>query len=201
MLGLSVGLVLADSSVVTIALPEILARYDVEIATLAWALTSYNLALALAASPGGTLARRRRSGVFAVGIVLFAGASLACAFASTFELLVAARAAQGAAGAAVVCGALALLADVAGGDAPAACIWALAGVIGAALGPAAGGILTQLLGWESIFLVQAPVVLCALLTLHGARVVPASQPIERPHLAKRRAAGSRARSSPRSSCS
>jgi len=183
LLGLSVGLVLADSSVVTIALPEILARYDVEIATLAWALTSYNLALALAALPAALLARRRPVGVFAVGIVLFAGASLACAFASTFELLVAARAAQGAAGAAVVCGALALLADVAGGDAPAARIWALAGVIGAALGPAAGGILTQLLGWESIFLVQAPVVLCALLTLRGARVVPASQPIERPHLA------------------
>ena len=45
-----------------------------------------------------------------IGIALYVGASLACAFASTFELLVAARAAQGAAGAAVVCGALALLA-------------------------------------------------------------------------------------------
>ena len=86
------------------------------------------------------------------------------------------------AGAAVVCGALALLADVAGGDAPAARIWALAGVIGAALGPAAGGILTQLFGWESIFLVQAPVVLFALLTLRGARVAPDSGPIERPHI-------------------
>ena len=47
LLGLSVGIVLADSSVVTIALPEILAKYDVEIETLAWALTSFNLALAL----------------------------------------------------------------------------------------------------------------------------------------------------------
>ena len=105
------------------------------------------------------------------------------AFASSFELLVAARAAQGAAGAAVVCGALGLLAGVAGGDAPAARIWALAGVIGAAVGPAAGGVLTQLLGWESIFLVQAPLVLLALLTLRGVRVVPDTRPLERPHVA------------------
>ena len=183
MLGISVGLVLADSSVVTIALPEILARYDVEVATLAWALTSYNLALALAALPAAFLARRNPIPVFGVGIVAFAVASLVCAFASSFELLVSARAAQGAAGAAVVCGALALLADAAGGDAPAARIWALAGVVGAALGPAAGGVLTQLFGWESIFLVQAPVVLFALLTLRGARAVADSQPIERPHVA------------------
>ena len=81
MLGLSVGLVLADSSVVTIALPEILARYDVEIETLAWALTSYNLALAVAALPAAFLARRRPTRVFGVGIVLFAAASLASTIA------------------------------------------------------------------------------------------------------------------------
>ena len=173
---------LADSSVVTIALPDILARYHVEIETLAWALTSYNLALALAALPAAFLARRRPGPVFGVGIVLFAGASLVCAFASSFELLVGARAAQGAAGAAVVCGALDLLAGAAGGDAPAARIWALAGVVGAALGPAVGGVLTQLLGWESIFLVQAPAALLALLTLRGLRVEPHPQPLERPHV-------------------
>ena len=176
------GLVLADSSIVTIALPEILDRYDVEVATLALALTSYNLALALAALPAAFLARRRPIPVFGVGIVLFATASLVCAFAQTFGLLVSARAAQGAAGAAVVCGALALLADAAGGDAPAARMWALAGVIGAAVGPALGGVLTQLFGWESIFLLQAPVVLSALLTLRGARAVRDPRPIERPHL-------------------
>src|SRR6187455_3323004 len=179
---MSVGLVLADSSVVTIALPEILARYDVQIATLAWALTSYNLALALAALPAAFLARRTPTWVFGAGTVCFAAASLVCGFASSFGLLVSARAVQGAAGAAVVCGALALLAGVAGGDAPAARIWAFAGVIGAALGPAAGGVLTQLFGWESIFLVQAPVALAALLTLRGARAVPDLRPIERPHI-------------------
>ena len=167
---------------VTIALPEILARYDVELATLAWALTSYNLALALAALPAAYLARRRPIPVYASGIVLFAAASVVCAFASSFDLLVAARAVQGVAGAAVVCAALDLLAEAAGGDAPAARTWALAGVVGAALGPAVGGILTQLLGWESIFLVQAPVMLVALVAVRGLRGVPAPEPAERPHL-------------------
>jgi hypothetical protein len=44
-------------------------------------------------------------------------------------------------------------------------VWARAGVLGAALGPAAGGVLTQLAGWEAIFLAQAPVALLPLLAL------------------------------------
>jgi MFS family permease len=182
LLALSVGTVLADSSVVTIALPEILARYDVEIATLAWALTSFNLALALAAMPAAFIARRRPSAVFGLGLVAFAAASLVCAFAPTFAVLVVARSVQGVAGAAVVCAALDLLAQATGRQAPAARVWALAGIVGAALGPAAGGILTQLLGWESIFIVQAPVALLALLALVGAKAVPVLQSIERPHV-------------------
>lgn len=182
LLGLAVGLVLADSSIVTIALPEILAEFDVELATLAWALTSYNLALALAALPAAFVARRRPAPVFGLGIVVFAGASLGCALASSFGVLVAARTVQGVAGAAVVCAALDLLAAATDGDAPAARVWALAGVIGAALGPAAGGILTQLLGWESIFAVGTPVALIALPALVGVRAVPVPTPVERPHL-------------------
>jgi MFS family permease len=182
LLGLSVGIVLADSSVVTIALPEILARYDVELATLAWALTSFNLALALAALPAAFVARRRPTAVFGLGVVVFAVASLVCALAPSFGVLVAARAVQGVAGAAVVCAALDLLAGATGSDARAARIWALAGIVGAALGPAAGGILTQLLGWESIFAVQAPLALLVLVALAGARRGRTPAPAERPHV-------------------
>jgi MFS family permease len=181
LLGLSVGIVLADSSVVTIALPEILARYDVEIETLAWALTSFNLALALAALPAAFVARRRPRPVFAAGAVVFAAASLTCAFAPSFGVLVGARTVQGVAGAAVVCAALGLLAGVMGADPPAARIWAFAGILGAACGPAVGGILTQLFGWESIFAVQAPLLLLTLAALHGVRFTPTLQRLERPH--------------------
>ena len=183
LLGLSVGLVLADSSVVTLALPQILAEFDVEVATLAWALTSFNLALALSALPAAYLARRRPTLVFGIGVVVFAAASLACAFASSFGMLVGARAIQGVAGAAVVCAALDLLSNVMESEARAARVWALAGVLGASLGPAAGGILTQALGWESIFVVQAPVILVALLVLRGMRVEPVPEPAGRPHVA------------------
>jgi MFS family permease len=183
LLGLAVGVVLADSSVVTIALPEILGRYEVEIATLAWALTAFNLALALSALPAAFVARRRPGPVFALGAAVFAAASLLCAFAPSFGLLVAGRTIQGVAGAAVVCAALGLLAEATGADAPAARIWALAGIVGAAFGPAAGGILTQLFGWESIFVIQAPLLLVAGLALVGMRVAPTLQPLRRPHLA------------------
>ncbi len=180
LLGLAVALVLADSSVVTIALPEILARYDVEIATLAWALTSFNLALALSALPAAFVARRRPAPVFGAGIVVFVAASLLCALAPSFGVLVAARSLQGVAGAAVVCAALDLLSEAAGDEVRAARVWAGAGILGAALGPAAGGVLTQLFGWESIFLLQAPVLLPALLVLVGLRAARVPEPAERP---------------------
>jgi MFS family permease len=181
-LGLSVGIVLADSSVVTLALPEILARFHVAIATLAWVLTAFNLALALAALPAAFAARRRPALVFGIGTLVFAAASLVCAFVPSFGVLVAGRAVQGVAGAAVVCSALALLAQVTGTDAAAARVWILAGIAGAALGPAAGGILTQLLGWESIFVVQAPAALLGLLVLRGVRdEVTVPDPVERPN--------------------
>ena len=183
LLGLTVAIVLADSSVVTIALPDILARFDVEIATLAWVLTAYNLALALAAVPAAFVARRRPAPVFGAGVVVFAASSLTCALAPSFEVLVAARTVQGLAGAAVVCSALDLLTGATGDDRAAARIWALAGILGAALGPAAGGILTQLLGWESIFVVQVPLLLVALLALRGAVAPRTPEPAERPHIA------------------
>jgi MFS family permease len=183
LLGLTVGIALADSSVVTLALPRILADFDVAIDTLAWVLTSYNLALAVAAVPAAVLARRWPTIVFGVGIVLFSAASLACAFAPSIEVLIAARAVQGLAGAGVVCASLDLLSQAAGGDAPAARVWALSGILGAAVGPAAGGILTQLLGWQSIFLVQAPVIAVALLALRGTRAPRVEEPAGRPHVA------------------
>ena len=168
---------------VTLALPEILARFHVAIATLAWVLTAFNLALALAALPAAFVARRRPALVFGVATVAFAVASLVCGLVPSFGVLVAGRALQGVAGAAVVCAALQLLTKVTGADASAARVWILAGIAGAALGPAAGGILTQLLGWESIFIVQAPAVLVGLLVLRRVRgTVPVPEPVERPNV-------------------
>ena len=162
---LAVATALADSSVVTLALPDILRRFDVEIGEVSRVLTSYN------ADPRARRRARRVPGargrprpVAATGIVVFGVASAACGLAGSFDVLLAARCIQAVGGAALVCAALELLA-ARDGDARAARSWAAAGVAGAAVGPAAGGALTQLAGWEWIFLLQAPIALAALVAL------------------------------------
>ena len=72
LVGLGIGLALADSSVVTLALPDILRQFDVEIPQVAWVLTAYNLGLALAAVPAAYAARRRPRAAYAVGTDAFA---------------------------------------------------------------------------------------------------------------------------------
>ena len=184
LLGVAVAMALADSSVVTLALPDVLRRYEVSITTVAWVLTAYNLMLAVAAVPAAYVARRRPTVVCAVGLVVFAGASLACGLAPSFAVLVAGRCIQAVGGAAVVTSALEILPALTVTEEVAAHSWARAGVFGAALGPAAGGVLTQLLGWESIFLVQAPLALAPLAALAGLRSAarPLPRTAGRPHV-------------------
>jgi predicted MFS family arabinose efflux permease len=180
LLGLGVGLALADSSIVTLALPEILGEFDVAITTVAWVLTSFNLVLAALAVPAAYVSRRRPRGSFAIGVVVFAAASLACGLAPTFDVLVGARCVQAAGAALLVTAALDLLSQVGVGDERALRVWVAAGVLGAALGPAAGGILTQLLGWESIFLAQVPLALALLFAVRDVAFRPVPAPAGRP---------------------
>jgi MFS family permease len=182
LLGLAIGLALADSSIVTLALPEILGEFDVGITTVAWVLTSFNLVLALLAVPAAYVARRRPVAAFGTGIGVFALASLACGLAPSFEVLVGARCVQAVGAALIVTAALDLLSETTGDEVRAARVWVAAGVLGAALGPAAGGILTQALGWESIFLAQVPLALVTLAVLRGAAARPLPPPAGRPHL-------------------
>jgi len=172
LIGLAIGLALADSSIVTLALPDILREFDVDVTTVAWVLTSFNLVLALVALPAALIARRRPSAAFKTGTIVFALASLVCGLAPSFEVLVGARGFQAVGAALLVTAALGLLSETAGSGLRAARVWVAAGILGAAIGPAAGGILTELAGWESIFLVQAPLALVPLAVLRGIRVRP-----------------------------
>jgi len=181
LLGLAIGLALADSSVVTLALPDILARFDLEITTVAWVLISYNLVLALGAVPAAYVARRNPAGFFVAGAVVFAAASLACGLAGSFGVLIAARCVQAAGGALVVGAALDLLTESTGSAAKGVRVWAVAGVVGAALGPAIGGVLTATLGWEWIFFVQVPLAVVPILAVRGFAWRPLPAPAGRPH--------------------
>jgi MFS family permease len=179
LLGLGVALALADSSIVTLALPEILGQFDVAITTVAWVLTSFNLVLALVVVPAAYVSRRRPRRTFVVGVLVFAAASLACGLAPSFDVLVGARCVQAVGAALLVTAALDLLASVRGSEG-ALRVWVAAGVLGAAVGPAAGGILTQALGWESIFFTQVPLALVLLVALRRLAVEPIVAPAGRP---------------------
>lgn len=161
-LAIAVGLVLADSSIVVLALPEIYRELDTSVAGVTWVLISFNLVMALAAVPAAHLARRVGPGrAAAVGLAVFAGAGIACAASTHLSTLIAARAVQALGGAAAVTAVLELLPATVGSERRAATVWAAAGATGAALGPAIGGLLTELVSWQSIFLVQVPIALAA----------------------------------------
>ena len=166
LLALAVGLVLADSSVVTLALPAILREFDSTVNAVAWVLIAFNLALGLLALAGVRAARGRARRAFVVSLVLFALVSLACAAAPSLGVLVAARTAQGVFGAVVVAAALELLLVV-HDRRRALLLWAAAGVLGGAVGPALGGFLTEAFSWQAMFALQAPVALVTMLALRG----------------------------------
>ena len=161
-LAVAVALVLADSSIVVLALPQIYRDLDTSVAGVTWVLISFNLVMALAAVPAAHLARRIGPGrAAAIGLAVFAGAGLACGLSTELSTLIAARCVQALGGALAVTAVLELLPATVGSERRAVAIWATAGAAGAALGPAVGGLLTELVSWQSIFLLQAPLAIAA----------------------------------------
>ena len=94
-LALAVALVLSDSSIVVLALPDILTRFSLTIGEVSWVLTGFNIVLAVVAVPVAYLVRRRAPGVLLLfGLAVFAAASLFCALAPSFEVLILSRGVQ-----------------------------------------------------------------------------------------------------------
>lgn len=173
LLAVTVALVLADSAVVTLALPDILLHLDTSVAEVAWVLISFNLVLGLVVVPTAVgLKRVDPRYLGAVGIAGFAAASAWCAVAESIEVLIAARCLQALGGALVLVGCLELLVAVYG-ERRGIAVWITAGVIGTATGPFAGGLLTQAFSWQSIFYVQVPI---AALAVPAALAVHAAMP-------------------------
>lgn len=173
LLALSVGTVLADSAIVTLALPEILRHLHGSVAGVAWVLIAFNLVLALVVVPAARVCTRRDPAPWcAGGIALFAVASVACALAGSMDVLIAARCVQAVGGAFALVGALDLLV-AATSERRGTGLWISAGVIGTATGPVAGGLLTDLINWQAIFVVQIPLAVAAVpaaLALRGRHV-------------------------------
>ena len=149
------GLVLADASIVTLALPDLLHALDTRVEGVAAVIAVYTLVLAAALLPAERLVRRvgpERAAV--AGFALFAAASVMCAAAGSLPVLLAARAVQALGGAAGLVAAFVL---IAGGTPAGRRHWLGAAVMASAVGPALGGALTQAFDWRAIFVAQIPV--------------------------------------------
>lgn len=176
LLAVTVALVLADSAVVTLALPDILEHLDATVTEVAWVLIVFNLVLGLGAVPVAMVFGRSQPRVFsAVGIAVFAGASAWCALAGSIDVLIAARCAQALGGALALVGCLELLVAQQG-ERRGLGTWIIAGVIGTAAAPVAGGLLTQAISWQSIFIVQVPFAALAVPAALLVRAAPLPAP-------------------------
>ena len=154
-------LIVLDISIVNVALPSIREDLGFSEASLAWVINAYTLTfggfMLLAGRLGDLFGHRR---VFLLGVALFTLASLACGLATSQEILVGARAVQGIGAAVVAAVALSLIMTLFTEPAERAKAMGVIGFVaagGGSIGVLAGGVLTDLLDWHWIFLVNLPV--------------------------------------------
>ncbi|MGW6055508.1 MFS transporter [Streptomyces sp. NPDC055189] len=169
-----------DGSVVYTALPTVQADAGASTAALQWIHAAYALTFALGLITGGRLGDLYgRKRIFLVGTGVFTLSSLLCGIATGPDLLVAARALQGAAAAAMVPQVLATL-HVTFDEHSRTKAFGLYGTVmslGSVAGPVLGGVLTQAdlfgLGWRPIFLINLPIGIAAVVL--GLRHIPESR--------------------------
>src|SRR3954469_21979842 len=159
-------MLLLDITVVNTALPAIQKDLGGSFTDLQWVIDAYALSLAALVLTAGALADRLgRRRVFATGVAIFSVASLMCGLAQDPTFLNVARAIQGIGGAIMFAVSLALVAQ----EFPAGRERGMAmGIYGAtigiavAIGPLVGGLLTDGLGWEAVFLLNVPIGIAAI---------------------------------------
>jgi EmrB/QacA subfamily drug resistance transporter len=167
------SVVFLTSTIVNVALPALGEDLGAGIADRQWVVTGYLLTLSALILLGGSLGDRvGRRRVFVIGVVWFGVASLGCALAPDLPTLVAARVLQGVGGALLTPGSLSILQATFAPEDRARAIgaWSALISIATAVGPLAGGVLVDTLGWRWIFVVPLPLV--ALVVYAALRHVP-----------------------------
>jgi EmrB/QacA subfamily drug resistance transporter len=149
-----------NSTMIVVALPVLMTAFGVGVAGVSWIVTVYLVTMAslhpVAGRLGDSYGHRR---LFVVGCAGLGAASIACALASTFPFLIAFRALQGACASVVNPNGSAIVRHAFAADARGRAFGWLAAcmTVGAAVGPAVGGLLVDRFGWASIFWVNLPI--------------------------------------------
>jgi EmrB/QacA subfamily drug resistance transporter len=169
--GLGLFMIYLDATVVNVALPDIQSDFDAGEQGLQWVVAAYSLTMGMFIMSAATLADlqgRRR--VFLVGTTVFLVASAACGAAPNLTVLVIARGVQGIGAATVNVASLALVSAAfpdAGQKARAIGIWTGIAAVGLAIGPTVGGVMTEGIGWRSIFYVNVVIGVAAIVAVRA----------------------------------
>jgi EmrB/QacA subfamily drug resistance transporter len=157
---LGTSIAFLEATVVNVALPEIGADLDADVAGLQWIINGYLLTLAALILLGGSLGDRYgRRKIFNLGVIWFTAASVLCALAPNADILIAARVIQGVGGALLTPGSLAIIEATFHPDDRGRAIgaWSALGGISAAIGPLVGGWLIEAVSWRAIFFINVPI--------------------------------------------
>jgi DHA2 family multidrug resistance protein-like MFS transporter len=177
----SVLVVGLDLTVLNLALPTIAADLHASTSDLQWISDAYSLVLAAAMLPAGLLGDRLgRKKVLLVALILFGASSAACAYAASTGELIAARAVLGLGAAAIFPLSLSVIPVLFAPEErqKAIALMASATFISFPIGPIVGGYLLDHFWWGSVFLINVPVVIVALIAV--AILLPESRSAQRP---------------------
>jgi len=153
-------MILVDTTIVTVATPAIIEDLDAGVNEVVWVTSAYLLAYAVPVLITGRLGDRYGpKNLYLVGLTVFTLASLACGLTSTIEGLILARVAQGLGASMMTPQTMSVITRIfpieRRGSAMA--LWGATAGVATLVGPIAGGVLVDTLGWEWIFFVNVPV--------------------------------------------
>jgi EmrB/QacA subfamily drug resistance transporter len=173
---LSLVLIGLDNTVLNVALPTIQRTFNASASDLQWMVDAYVLIFAgLLLTMGALGDRFGRARALQAGLLIFAVSSATAPFATSIGYLIAVRVAMGIGGALIMPSTLSIIANVFPREerGKAITVWAGVSGVGIGLGPLVGGLLIQNFEWSSIFLLNVPIALIALLL--GLVLVPESR--------------------------